>query len=256
MGKSAKDTAFNVLDYLRQYCYGGTDGYGDRFEWAIALRPLADGYIAAANKALSAKAKNWIIGYIQFNRPLLNAGANGEIDVPHFSATMEAYVLAQYRPAIIVPHFCGWGGDLASAAQDLPVEVIDQQQVNISAEQHVCVDGNFNPSDVPSDADGYKIAQMVIAEIEKGNKHVISETVMSYYNSNEINRRAHHFINDFGIADSANATYEAIKEQIAIKMSAPVIWDTKGRLEGGAPSTPAHRQALFHAFAKYCSEHK
>lgn len=180
------------------------------------------------------------------------------IDVAHFAASTEAYVLADYR--IITPvmlQFCSWAGDLASAAGNLDPGMTNQQQVNESAEAWVCKKGNFNPSDVTCDADGWKVAQMIIQRIDKGSKHAVSEAIEVYYNSSQITRRIHHMINDMGILDSDNASYEMIKEKIQITMSAPVLWDRLGYLSDGKTLAPAiYRYALIHAFAKYCYENK
>lgn len=76
-------------------------------------------------------------------------------------------------------------------------------------------------------------------------------------NSNEINGRAGHFIKDFGIASMETAIYQGIKDAILTKVNGwDLFWSALGRLSDGSMATTAHRDALYHALAAYCVEHR
>lgn len=256
-GYSIRDTACNVLDYMRQYAYGDSADESN-FEWSVAVRVHPYGYYTAVRNTMPAKKRDWVHPYIvaSSKRPPLQAGGNGEIDVPHFCVTTEAYVLGNYRTSLISPHFCGWGGDLASAAHDMTLNLSLEATANADAERVVCIGTRFNPSDVPSDADAIKVAEMIVTNINNNNAHAVSDAISAYYNSNEVNRRAHHFIRDFGIQDTAGATYETIKVKIGLMMASTMIWGTKGKLSDGTEAPILYRNALYHAFAKWCVDNR
>ena len=57
-GYTVRETALNVLDYLRQYKYGSLDGgSGDILQWSVAIRPLNDIFFKIVDNALEAKRK-------------------------------------------------------------------------------------------------------------------------------------------------------------------------------------------------------
>ena len=261
MGESTQDIATGVCDFLRRNCYNGAeiDEWGDRMEWSIAIKPIVMEDMMVVINRLGTKKNEWIKDYIKKNPTLLNADDNMKMDLPHFSAVAEAYILDKYRTIhTIPPHWCGWGGDLASAAYDLEkLNPETQQEADADAAAHICKEtGRFNLSDIPCDADGYKIALRTIDYIESGNNHALSDSMVYYYTSNDVHRRAHHFINDFGISNSENATYDAIRTKIVEKMDSEILWGTKGKLNNGKKATTVHREALCRAFAKYCIEHR
>jgi peptidoglycan hydrolase-like protein with peptidoglycan-binding domain len=236
---TAVTIAVGVTNFLRSFQY-------DNFKWlATTLNPINSSFIAYVRDE-APTLYNSLLPYVAGEDvALFTDGIEGQIDLAHLSATAECYM--QTQP---VPDFwTGWGGDLATGMKQVGEFLGTQEGQNYSiqsaANRHIGIaSGYCNYSDMCTDADAMKIAQLVKnASIE--SIHAFSDTIATYYSGLHKNRFSY-YLEDI----DSNFILGNLKNRIWTKMNNFFSKSVLIRALAGDISDEIKR-ACCYAFANY-----
>lgn len=183
-----RDVALLVLNALRYFKYNSA-------EWKVVLGLIDEDFIDYFIKKYEEeenKSFEELKKYLSFDKEeyLLIGENDTAVDFAHLIATTQSYLTTS-----LVPKFwTGWGGDLATAMEQVKKRRNESLTLDELAYEVVCSGvkgGNgeysaFNYADTCSDADAIKIAELI--DNSTNNINPVSDAIEEYYSKYSANR--------------------------------------------------------------------
>ena len=134
--------------------------------------------------------------------------------------------------------------------------VTDQEQVNIESAQCVCKKGHFNPSDLPCNTDGWKIAQTIITKIGAGTNTPFPKRCGPIATAAGFPAASIILSTVSGLRIRPTRPMRHSRRKSVLRCVHLFVGTSLGYLSDNSPAPAMDRYALIHAFARYCYESK
>lgn len=181
MSLTAKTLATGITNFLRSQAYTS-------LQWKVALLSSIDegfvNYVKGNYAVLYQSLLPYMVKEGQTDTPvvaqMISDGHGGIIDLKHLAATTEGY----FGTVLPIPKsWFGWGADLATTVPEIKEKVANFDGDYQAAADHIVVGDstNFPYEDYCSDADAYKIAELISSSTS--TTHSFSESLRNYYTS-------------------------------------------------------------------------